>query len=61
MQGDKLRWWTMYLEPEHELVGRTQLYINYTTSPDENSHPKVHDILLFYPPTPCKLKILSIA
>ncbi|XP_057495298.1 LOW QUALITY PROTEIN: uncharacterized protein LOC130780349 [Actinidia eriantha] len=38
--GDKLRWWTMYLEPEHELVGRTQLYINYTTSPDENGHPK---------------------
>ncbi|KAJ4964028.1 hypothetical protein NE237_023967 [Protea cynaroides] len=38
--GDKLRWWSIYHEPEHELVGRLQLYINYSTSPDENSHLK---------------------
>ncbi|XP_009601182.1 uncharacterized protein [Nicotiana tomentosiformis] len=38
--GDKLRWWSIYHEPEHELVGRVQLYINYSTSPDENSHTK---------------------
>ncbi|WOL19976.1 hypothetical protein Cni_G28778 [Canna indica] len=35
--SDKLRWWSIYSEPQHELVGRVQLYINYTTSPDENS------------------------
>ncbi|XXG86523.1 hypothetical protein AAC387_Pa11g1398 [Persea americana] len=33
--GDKLRWWSIYSEPEHELVGRLQLYVNYTTCPDE--------------------------
>ncbi|XP_058088155.1 uncharacterized protein LOC131235065 [Magnolia sinica] len=38
--GDKLRWWSIYREPEHELVGRLQLYINYTTSPDENGSLK---------------------
>ncbi|KAK4367008.1 hypothetical protein RND71_014888 [Anisodus tanguticus] len=38
--GDKLRWWSIYHEPEHELVGRVQLYINYSTSPDENSNTK---------------------
>ncbi|KAG9450790.1 hypothetical protein H6P81_010755 [Aristolochia fimbriata] len=38
--GDKLRWWSIYREPEHELVGRLQLYINYTTSQDENSSLK---------------------
>lgn len=38
--GDKVRWWCIYHEPEHELVGRVQLYINYSTSQDENSNPK---------------------
>ncbi|GAV59244.1 hypothetical protein CFOL_v3_02775 [Cephalotus follicularis] len=38
--GDKLRWWPIYHEPVHELVGRLQLYINYSTSQDENSHLK---------------------
>ncbi|XP_058097001.1 uncharacterized protein LOC131242416 isoform X2 [Magnolia sinica] len=38
--SDKLRWWFIYREPEHELVGRLQLYINYTTNPDENSSLK---------------------
>ncbi|XP_052190271.1 uncharacterized protein LOC127799978 isoform X2 [Diospyros lotus] len=38
--GDKLRWWSIYREPEHELVGRLQLYINYSTSFDENNHLK---------------------
>nr|GEU75605.1 hypothetical protein CTI12_AA453550 [Tanacetum cinerariifolium] len=35
-QNDKLRWWSIYREPEHELVGKIQLYINYTTSLDDN-------------------------
>ncbi|KAI5654995.1 hypothetical protein M9H77_32182 [Catharanthus roseus] len=35
--GDKLRWWSIYREPEHELVGRVQLFINYSTSVDENN------------------------
>ncbi|ONK75633.1 uncharacterized protein A4U43_C03F18930 [Asparagus officinalis] len=34
--SNKVRWWSIYREPEHELVGRMQLYINYTTSTDEN-------------------------
>ncbi|CAI9111124.1 OLC1v1011265C1 [Oldenlandia corymbosa var. corymbosa] len=38
--GDKLRWWSMYQEPDHILVGRVQLYINYSTSPDEMNHLK---------------------
>lgn len=37
LQGDKLRWWSIYREPEHELVGRVQLFINYSTSVDENN------------------------
>ncbi|KAM7261772.1 hypothetical protein ACFE04_020849 [Oxalis oulophora] len=37
---DKLRWWPIYHEPEHELVGRVQLYINYSTSQDESTHIK---------------------
>ncbi|KAG8072473.1 hypothetical protein GUJ93_ZPchr0006g44245 [Zizania palustris] len=35
--ADKLRWWSIYREPEHELVGRIQLYIHYTTAADENN------------------------
>ncbi|GAB4844919.1 hypothetical protein Ancab_038311 [Ancistrocladus abbreviatus] len=38
--SDKLRWWSIYHEPEHELVGKIQLYINFSTSADENSHLK---------------------
>ncbi|KAA8528345.1 hypothetical protein F0562_035700 [Nyssa sinensis] len=38
--GDKLRWWSIFREPEHELVGRVQLYINYSATLDENSHLK---------------------
>ncbi|KAB1203895.1 hypothetical protein CJ030_MR8G020764 [Morella rubra] len=38
--SDKLRWWSVYLEPEHELVGKIQLYINYSTSSDDNNQPK---------------------
>ncbi|XP_050206018.1 uncharacterized protein LOC126655767 isoform X2 [Mercurialis annua] len=40
MQSDKLRWWSMYHEPEHELIGRVQLFINYSTTLDESSQPK---------------------
>ncbi|KAL1073634.1 hypothetical protein V6Z11_D11G236100 [Gossypium hirsutum] len=35
--GDKLRWWPIYHEPDHELVGRIQLYIHYSTSQEENN------------------------
>ncbi|GKA00362.1 hypothetical protein Tco_0672912, partial [Tanacetum coccineum] len=34
--NEKLRWWPIYREPEHELVGKIQLYINYTTSLDDS-------------------------
>ncbi|XP_044475499.1 uncharacterized protein LOC123203264 isoform X2 [Mangifera indica] len=37
---DKLRWWSVYHEPEHELVGKLQLYIYYSTSSDDNSQLK---------------------
>lgn len=36
-QGEKLRWWSIYHEPDHNLVGRVQLYINYSTNVDENN------------------------
>ncbi|KAH9321638.1 hypothetical protein KI387_016277, partial [Taxus chinensis] len=32
---DKTRWWSIYKEPEHECVGKVQLFINYITSTDE--------------------------
>uniref|UniRef100_A0ACD5YQX9 Uncharacterized protein n=1 Tax=Avena sativa TaxID=4498 RepID=A0ACD5YQX9_AVESA len=35
--ADKLRWWSIYREPEHELVGRIHLYVQYTTAADENN------------------------
>ncbi|KAF3446002.1 hypothetical protein FNV43_RR11180 [Rhamnella rubrinervis] len=35
--ADKLRWWSIYREPEHELVGKLQLYITYSTSSDDNN------------------------
>ncbi|XP_031388019.1 uncharacterized protein LOC116201048 [Punica granatum] len=38
--ADKLRWWSIFREPEHELVGKLQLYITYSTSSDDNSHLK---------------------
>ncbi|XP_076959899.1 uncharacterized protein LOC143636110 [Bidens hawaiensis] len=38
--GDKLRWWPIYHEPEHELVGRIQLNIHYSTSTDESNNVK---------------------
>lgn len=41
MQADKLRLWSAYREPEHELVGKLQLYIMYSTSADDNSNLKV--------------------
>ncbi|CAI0447971.1 unnamed protein product [Linum tenue] len=34
---DKLRWWSIYKEPEHELVGKLQLYINYSTSSEDGN------------------------
>ncbi|CAK7347233.1 unnamed protein product [Dovyalis caffra] len=34
---DKLRWWSIYREPEHELVGKLQLYIIYSTSSDDSN------------------------
>lgn len=42
MQGDKLRWYPIYVDPESEPVGRIQLRINYSMSQDNIDHPKVH-------------------
>ena len=44
MQGNKLRWWPIFHEPEHELVGRVQLHISYSITSDENNYPKVHAV-----------------
>ncbi|MFS8017674.1 hypothetical protein Hanom_Chr15g01383191 [Helianthus anomalus] len=38
--GDKLRWCPIYHEPEHELVGRIQLNIHYSTGTDESNNVK---------------------
>lgn len=35
--GEKLRSCFIYCEPEHEQVGKIQLFINYSTTQDENS------------------------
>lgn len=37
---DKSRWWPIYHEPDHEVAGKLQLYISYSTSQDDNSHLK---------------------
>lgn len=34
-QTDKTRWWSLYREPEHETVGKVQLFISCITSTDE--------------------------
>ncbi|XP_022863818.1 uncharacterized protein LOC111383866 [Olea europaea var. sylvestris] len=36
--GERLRSWPIYHEPEHELVGKMQLNLNYSTTPIENSN-----------------------
>ncbi|KAJ8765800.1 hypothetical protein K2173_014922 [Erythroxylum novogranatense] len=38
--NNKLRWWPIFHEPDHEVVGRIQLNINYSITPDESSHQK---------------------
>ncbi|ESQ54863.1 hypothetical protein EUTSA_v10024255mg [Eutrema salsugineum] len=38
--AEKLRWWSIFREPEHQLVGKLQLYIDYSASFDDNSHLK---------------------
>ncbi|XP_044469211.1 uncharacterized protein LOC123198570 isoform X2 [Mangifera indica] len=38
--SDKIRWWPIYHEPEHELVGRIQLHINYSTIQVGDNNPK---------------------
>ncbi|XP_056846428.1 uncharacterized protein LOC108835716 isoform X2 [Raphanus sativus] len=35
--SDKLKWWAIYHEPEHERIGRIQLHINYLSSLDEKT------------------------
>lgn len=48
-QNEKLRWWSIYREPEHVLVGKIQLYINYTTSLDDSikvSHAKITKFIM---------------
>ncbi|XP_047315577.1 uncharacterized protein LOC124919388 [Impatiens glandulifera] len=48
--GDKLRWCSIYHEPDHTLIGRVQLYINYSFSPDEKcgsvAETVAYDLLL---------------
>jgi hypothetical protein len=39
--AEKLRWWSVFREPEHQHVGKLQLYIDYSASFDDNSHLKV--------------------
>ncbi|KAF2539559.1 hypothetical protein F2Q68_00022969 [Brassica cretica] len=35
--SEKLKWWAIYHEPEHERIGRIQLHINYLSSLDEKT------------------------
>ncbi|KAF9589830.1 hypothetical protein IFM89_028765 [Coptis chinensis] len=43
-RADKVCWWSIYHEPEHQLVGRTQLCISYSTNQDENCQAKCGSI-----------------
>ncbi|WZZ22695.1 hypothetical protein YC2023_124082 [Brassica napus] len=36
-QSEKLKWWAIYHEPEHERIGKIQLHINYLSSLDERT------------------------
>jgi hypothetical protein len=47
MQADKLRWWSIYREPGHEIVGPIHLYIHYTTAADE-SNMKVQMLQIYH-------------
>ncbi|XP_078429702.1 pesticidal crystal cry8Ba protein [Wolffia australiana] len=38
--SDKVRWWPIYCEPEHELVGHVQLFVGYSTGFDDNASLK---------------------
>ncbi|XP_030495450.2 uncharacterized protein LOC115711246 isoform X2 [Cannabis sativa] len=38
--SDKVRWWSIYREPEHEFVGKLQICIHYSMSSDDSSHLK---------------------
>ncbi|CAH8374965.1 unnamed protein product [Eruca vesicaria subsp. sativa] len=35
--NEKVRWWPIYHEPEHELIGRIQLHLSYSSSLDEKT------------------------
>nr|VDD34137.1 unnamed protein product [Brassica oleracea] len=35
--SEKLKWWAIYHEPEHERIGKIQLHINYLSSLDEKT------------------------
>lgn len=48
MQGEKLRQCVISREPEHEQVGKIQLYINYSTTADENSYKVYADVVGFH-------------
>lgn len=36
-QNEKVRWWPIYHEPEHEHIGRIQLHLSYSSSLDEKT------------------------
>ncbi|XP_020581808.1 uncharacterized protein LOC110025591 isoform X2 [Phalaenopsis equestris] len=35
--SEKVRWWSIYREPENECVGQIQLYVKYSTATDESN------------------------
>ncbi|XP_048630582.1 uncharacterized protein LOC106451437 [Brassica napus] len=37
---EKLLWWSVFREPGHQLVGKLQLYIDYSANSDDNCHLK---------------------
>ncbi|KAJ4871274.1 hypothetical protein Rs2_47107 [Raphanus sativus] len=42
--AEKLLWWSVFREPEHQLVGKLQLCIKYSSSSDDNSNLKCASI-----------------
>lgn len=41
VQSDRVRWYNIYSEPEHECVGKVQLFLSYTVTSGEVDSAKV--------------------
>jgi len=45
VQSDRVRWYNIYSEPEHECVGKVQLFLSYNVTSGEVDSAKVKTLL----------------